>query len=65
MKIPIRVIRAYLKAKLNPLPASPREWIHASGNCICSTCGHLYFNHPEDPNELPLHVLCDGLRVKL
>lgn len=51
-------------------------FIRASGDCICPTCGKAYWRHPHDERVLGLedhngirqpflHVLCEGLRVKL
>lgn len=44
----------------------------ASGQCVCSTCGRTYQDHPMDQEILSgidgrpfLHLLCDGTRVKL
>jgi hypothetical protein len=40
------------------------KFLRASSECACPVCGHLYIYHPEDVPGF-LHVLCNGLRVKL
>jgi hypothetical protein len=52
------------------LPDPSTETIRAHGDALCA-CGAPYRNHPYDYDVLSwlaepfLHVLCDGLRVKL
>jgi len=47
------------------------EAIRASGDCRCIVCGKKYLEHPMDKEDLSydgspfLHILCDGMRVKL
>jgi hypothetical protein len=38
----------------------------ASGDCVCQTCGKLYYDHPHlvEPYEF-LNILCDGDFIKL
>ena len=42
------------------------EWYRASGDCVCSICGKLYYDHPYfvEPYEW-INILCDGDMVKL
>jgi hypothetical protein len=49
-----------------PLDAAVRreEWVR-TGNCVCPVCRELYADHPNDPMERSLVVLCDRTRVKL
>lgn len=37
----------------------------AGGDVLCPDCGHKFYDHPPDPGEQSLTVLCDGRRVKL
>lgn len=41
-------------------------WHRASGDCICSSCGRIYYKHPyfQEPYEW-ITLLCDGSMVKL
>lgn len=54
-----------------PEVTDPQTGERASGDMICSTCGHDYFSHPPDwrligYGDVPfLNILCDGRRVKL
>lgn len=47
------------------------EFIRASGNCICPTCGKTYSKHPDEMKYLDwnghpyLNKLCNGTLVKL
>lgn len=54
------------------------DFTRASGDCVCATCGKLYYDHPRCKNsslpeqlssstfpEYLLRVLCDGRHVKL
>jgi len=41
------------------------EWIRASGDVICETCGEKYWRHPQVIGALWLIRICDGLLVKL
>jgi hypothetical protein len=53
-----------------PLPKWTQEY-RACGQSICEVCGLEYFRHPFDfwevgyDDNLYLHVLCNGDRVKL
>ena len=56
-----------------PVPVTPAieaavvngDYVRAGGDCVCETCGRTYWRHPVlDPYSW-LHVLCDGLLVKL
>jgi hypothetical protein len=38
------------------------EWFRASSDCVCSVCGKVYREHPEDGI---FHELCSGQLVKL
>ena len=42
------------------------DWYRASGDCICSECGKLYYDHPYfiEPYEW-INVICNGDFVKL
>lgn len=37
----------------------------ASGDCTCTVCGHLYYDHPQAVPFIWLQILCDGRYVKL
>lgn len=57
-------------AERNDPAVLDREAHRASGDCVCSICGLLYYQHPRcgppDHNgELFLNVLCTGDVVKL
>ena len=54
------------------------DFIRAGGDCVCSACHKLYYDHPNCKNsevhkrmrsssfpEYVLRVLCDGTHVKL
>jgi len=50
-------------------------FIRAGGECVCKICGKYYWEHPYcsnsrftdglDRDSYYLHVLCDGVHVKL
>lgn len=40
------------------------SFVRASGDVVCD-CGHPYRDHPKDPVDDYLQVLCNGTRVKL
>lgn len=42
-----------------------RDFVRASGRVQCSICRELYSDHPPDPVEPSLTLLCDRARVKL
>jgi hypothetical protein len=42
-----------------------RDFIRACGDCVCEKCGNLYYDHPRDPLEASLVVLCCMTRAKL
>ncbi len=37
----------------------------AAGAAVCNQCGRPYYDHPADPQEPSLTILCDRERVKL
>lgn len=47
------------------------HFVRAGGDCLCKVCGAEYRKHPVNPKVVDwdgvpwLHVLCDGLHVKL
>lgn len=65
--------RSMLRCGLAEYPAVSGDphGVRASGQAICTRCGHVYLDHPLDyrvigHGDVPfLHVLCDGVRVKL
>lgn len=62
-QLQLRRVRAVLLRRLRDRKST--EFIHASGQCICTSCGKDYFGHPKDKQYEFLHRLCDGTRVKL
>lgn len=56
-----------LEAVADPATAARfrREWVRASGLCVCRRCGLPYADHPHDVDEPDLVILCDRSRVKL
>lgn len=50
-----------------------RAFVRAGGDCVCDTCGLVYYDHPRDIEPADggdlggpaLTVLCDRTRVKL
>jgi len=56
-------------------PEGGKDWYRAGGDCECSVCGKLYYDHPycaQFKNEnggaydsYYMHVLCNGDHVKL
>ena len=69
-EIPDRILIEYLRRR-GFVIRQQDEFIRASGDCICPTCGKDYYHHQHDPNAVDweghpfLHILCDGTRVKL
>lgn len=47
----------------------PVQFARAAGTCVCSLCGDLYYDHPQDGPYFEgyrwLHRLCNGELVKL
>lgn len=41
------------------------EMYRASGDCVCPTCGKLYYDHAHLTDYEWLTILCDGSLVKL
>ena len=37
----------------------------ASGLCVCDVCGLEYYDHPADPREPWMTIVCSGRRYKL
>jgi hypothetical protein len=59
------------KCEMTSLPEPIGDGLRASGECVCETCGQLFFDHPDEWRrvgfgEVPfLNILCDGTLVKL
>lgn len=45
------------------LPGKPCE--RASGDVVCALCGEVYYDHPADPRETWMTMVCGGKRWKL
>lgn len=43
----------------------PENWYRTGGDCICTTCNKVYYDHPHLFPWIVLHVLCNGDCVKL
>lgn len=60
--------RAFLpwEAEGDPDAATRREqFMAAAGDCICPGCNTEYRDHPADPADPLLNILCSRRRVKL
>lgn len=57
--------RAMQKCNMTEIPQEIGEYYRCSGQMTCEKCGQLYYDHPADPNDSFLNVLCSGQRVKL
>jgi len=41
------------------------DMVRAGGDCVCDQCGEKFYDHPSDPVDTFLNILCDRRRVKL
>ncbi|MBA4187573.1 MAG: hypothetical protein C0467_06095 [Planctomycetaceae bacterium] len=63
-----RLLRATVTAAAeDPVKADARRenFIRAGGGVVCGDCGLAYSDHPQDPKDEFLNILCDRTRVKL
>ena len=49
----------------NRLREDNQDWFRSGGDCVCDTCGKLYYDHPPVIGALWLTRLCDDTLVKL
>lgn len=45
--------------------ARRKAFYRAGGDVVCEECGEKYYDHPGDPVEKDLNILCNRDRVKL
>jgi hypothetical protein len=69
-----RVRRVFLRRMLSAEAAAESEevgelhraaWYRAGGGVVCDQCGEEFYDHPRDPVESSLTVMCNRERVKL